>query len=75
MFTLTSRSAAKALLAISALLSVTACSKKPTEYTTDVKDESGGQLIVEDANSPGVPVNLPDTPMTNVPPSEAAAPD
>ncbi len=61
------------LLAACPLLLLAACSKpKPTEYQADVKDESGGELIVKDADAPGVPVNLPKTPMTNVPPSEAA---
>ncbi|CDO36253.1 MULTISPECIES: hypothetical protein [Novosphingobium] len=64
--------AAKVLLATGALLAIAACSKEPTEYKADVKDESGGQLIVQDADATGVPVDLPDTPMTPVPPSEAA---
>ncbi|WP_041558222.1 hypothetical protein [Novosphingobium sp. PP1Y] len=67
-----SRNAAKMLLATSALLTVAACSQEPAEYKADVKDESGGQLIVQDADATGVPVDLPDTPMTPVPPSEAA---
>lgn len=68
-----SRIAAKALLAATALLAIAACSKQPTEYKVDVKDDSGGQLIVEDATATGVPVTLPDTPMTNMPPSDAPA--
>ena len=43
-------------------------------YTTDTKDESGGKLIVTDESSPKVPVNLPTTTMTNVPPGQEASP-
>ena len=68
-----SRMAAKVLLATSALLVTAACSKQAPDYEADVKDESGEQLIVEDANSTDVPVTLPDTEMTNVPPSDAAS--
>lgn len=57
----------KALLLTSALLAVSACSKPSAEYKADVKDESGGQMIVEQATSTGVPVTLPDTVMTNAP--------
>ena len=68
-----SKIAAKVLLAASTLLVTAACSKQATEYEADVKDDSGEKLIVEDANSTDVPVTLPDTPMTNVPPSDAAS--
>jgi hypothetical protein len=43
-------------------------------YTTDTKDLSGGKLIVTDESSPKVPVNLPTTKMTNVPPAKPASP-
>lgn len=59
-------------MAVSAVFAIAACSQEPTEYKADVKDESGGQMIVQDADATGVPVDLPDTPMTPVPPSEAA---
>ncbi|MBH0113425.1 hypothetical protein I5E68_10740 [Novosphingobium sp. YJ-S2-02] len=72
MLNTTSRKASRTFVAIGALLAVAACSQAPTEYEADVKDESGGQLIVSDANSTDVPVNVPTTPMTNVPPSEPA---
>ena len=37
----------------------------------DAVDESGGELIVTDEDPDAVPVDTPDTPMTNVPPEEA----
>jgi len=43
-------------------------------YTTDTKDLSGGELKVTDESSPKVPVDVPTTAMTNVPPGEAASP-
>jgi hypothetical protein len=39
----------------------------PTTYEAGVTDVGGGELIVRDADEPGVPVTLPETPMTNVP--------
>ena len=38
-----------------------------TTYEAGVTDLSGGELIVREADEPGVPVTLPETPMTNVP--------
>ncbi|HTN15749.1 MAG TPA: hypothetical protein VL094_13175 [Sphingomonadaceae bacterium] len=40
-----------------------------TELKADVTDVSGGELIVTEPTPGEVPVNVPDTPMTNVPPS------
>jgi hypothetical protein len=40
-------------------------------YKTDTKDLSGGKLIVTD-QTPAVPVDVPTTRMTNVPPGQAA---
>lgn len=56
-------------------LALTACGKssEPT-YEADATDESGGQLIVQDADSAAVPVNLPETPMTPVPSDETPTP-
>lgn len=62
-----------ALLAATALLAIGACSKQPTDYEAEVKDEGGGQLIFRDATPTSVLVSLPDTPMTNVPPSDAGS--
>ena len=61
-----------AALAAAAALGLAACGQQPaTDYETDVVDESGGELIVEDADQEGVEVELPETPMTNVPAEEA----
>ena len=55
-----------AALAIPLALAACGKSSEPT-YEADATDESGGQLIVQDADSAAVPVNLPETPMTPVP--------
>lgn len=39
-------------------------------YEAGVTDASGGDLIVSDPEAGGVPVDVPDTPMTNVPPGQ-----
>lgn len=39
-------------------------------YKTDTRDVSGGKLIVTD-QTPAVPVDVPTTKMTNVPPGQA----
>ncbi|MXP42261.1 hypothetical protein GRI75_11485 [Altererythrobacter soli] len=39
---------------------------EPT-YEAGVTDAGGGDLIVGDSDAEGVPVDVPDTPMTNVP--------
>ena len=65
-----------ALPAAALALSLAACSEpeEPT-YEADAEDLSGGELIVSEA-TPGVPVDLPETPMTPVPEGEdGAAPD
>jgi predicted small lipoprotein YifL len=64
----TANTSLKALLAAAVIFGLAACGQKPKEeYKTDVKDESGGQLIVEDATPGAVDVKIPDTPMTNIP--------
>ena len=46
-----------------------------TVYKSDVADESGGELIVTDPDAPQVEdLDLPETPMTPVPPTEEANP-
>lgn len=45
-----------------------------TELKVDATDVSGGELIVTEPTPGEVPVNVPDTPMTNVPPSGSASP-
>ncbi|TYC90975.1 hypothetical protein [Novosphingobium sp. BW1] len=69
----TSPMAPTALLAALAALGLAACSPEPAkDYTTDVEDKSGGELIVTDVDETGVDVKVPDTPMTNVPPEDKA---
>ena len=64
----------KLLIAAGAAMGLAACAPdQPESYETDVVDQSGGELIVDDA-TPGVPLNLPETPMTNVPPTDAPTP-
>jgi ABC-type glycerol-3-phosphate transport system substrate-binding protein len=67
----------KAVLASAALLGVAACGgeEAPAEYEADVTDESGGELVVEDADAEAdaVDVTLPETEMTSVPPEDAQA--
>jgi hypothetical protein len=59
------------VLTAGAVLGLAACApEQPTEYETDTVDESGGELIVEDANPEGVDVELPETEMTPVPTEE-----
>ena len=43
-------------------------------YEAGVTDQSGGELIVTDPEETGVPVDLPEAEMTNVPAEEAAPP-
>lgn len=62
---------ARVALAMAATLSVAACgAAEDTTYEAAVEDESGGELIVRDANPDEVPVDIPDVEMTNVPVSE-----
>lgn len=71
---LTANIASKALLPVSAalMLSLAACGEaEETTIEPDVEDVSGGELIVTEP-TPAVPVDLPETPMTNVPPEGAA---
>jgi hypothetical protein len=62
-------------LAATALLALGACQQQPSSdqppagETMAPRDEWAGQNPTE----PAVPVDLPTTPMTNVPPAEAAA--
>ena len=55
---------------------VAACGGDAEEetYVTDTVDQSGGELIVRDADEPRVQVDVPETPMTNVPADEASPP-
>ncbi|MDE8654580.1 hypothetical protein [Novosphingobium album (ex Liu et al. 2023)] len=64
----------KLLLAAAGVIALAGCgSKSEPTYAVDATDASGGELIVTDPSEPGVDVNLPKTPMTNVPPATASA--
>ncbi len=56
-----------------AALALAGCSPEPEERTfeTRTEDMSGGELIVRDADEPGVDVELPATAMTPVAPGPA----
>ena len=43
-----------------------------TAYEAGATDESGGELIVSDPEETGVPVDLPESEMTNVPAEQPA---
>lgn len=67
-------------LPLTAALALAACGGQPEEttYEADAEDVSGGELIVTEQDPDAVPVDTPDTPMTNVPegaetPAPAAA--
>lgn len=72
----------KLLLLIAALVIVIAAiwflvgrqEPEKTELKVDATDVSGGELIVTEPTPGEVPVTVPDTPMTNVPPSDPASP-
>jgi len=68
------RNANAKLIAPLAALALAACGGEEAEptYEAGVEDRSG-ELIVSDPSAPAVPVDLPDTPMTNVPADEADA--
>ena len=60
-----------AAVTIAAALSLAACSGETEKtYEVDATDESGGELIVADEDADGVPVDLPETELTGVPPAE-----
>lgn len=66
--TTTMTTAARSGLALLACAALAACGspEEPT-YEADATDESGGELIVSDADAEGVEVDLPETEMTMVP--------
>lgn len=59
-------------LAAVAALAVAACNQADEDktYEADVVDESGGELIITQPAPDAVPVDLPETEMTNVPVSD-----
>lgn len=63
-----------ALLALGGAAMLAACgAQEEKTYEVDATDESGGELIVSDVDPEAVPVDTPDTEMTNVTPEEEAA--
>ena len=71
------KKSARVLVPALAALSLAACGGGETaepELEADVEDISGGELMVEPADPDAVPVDLPETEMTNVPPAEATQP-
>ena len=64
-----------AALPLAAAFALAACGAEPEEptYEVDVTDEGGGELIVTQPDPDAVPVDTPDTPMTNVPEEGAPA--
>lgn len=62
-----------ALLVAAGALGLAGCQpEQAPSYETDVVDESGGELIVEEADPDAVDVTVPETEMTNVPTESAA---
>ena len=72
---MTHRARLAALPAVALLLALAACAPEAEEKTYEVgaEDVGGGELQVADPDPDAVPVELPETPMTNVP-AEAATP-
>lgn len=63
-------------LPLAAALALAACgAKEETTYEADAEDVGGGELIVTEQDPDAVPVDTPDTPMTNAPAEGAAAED
>ncbi|MBT8427224.1 MAG: hypothetical protein KJO02_04260 [Erythrobacter sp.] len=55
-------------LPLFAALALAACGQEQeTTYEADATDLGGGELIVTEEDPDAVPVDTPDTPMTNVP--------
>lgn len=64
--------AAGALFCATAALTLAACGQAEEEatYEVDAEDLSGGELQVADPDPDAVPVEVPETEMTNAPPQE-----
>ena len=64
-------------LPLAAAFALAACGAEPEEtaYEVDATDEGGGELIVTQPDPDAVPVDTPDTPMTNVPEEGAPTDD
>ncbi|MBO6527516.1 hypothetical protein [Erythrobacter sp.] len=63
-----------AALPLAAALALVACGEaEDTTYEVGATDEGGGELIVSEEDPNAVEVDLPETPMTNVPEEDASA--
>ncbi|QKG70664.1 hypothetical protein [Erythrobacter mangrovi] len=61
-------------LSLAASLALAACNQADErEYEVGATDEGGGELIVTEPDPDAVPVELPETEMTNVPAGEGEA--
>ena len=63
-----------ALVPVAALLALAACQNEPVETVGAADDLSGGEIITTPVDPNEVPVNVPETPMTNVPADAVATP-
>ncbi|HLU28059.1 MAG TPA: hypothetical protein VKZ65_06445 [Glycomyces sp.] len=64
-------------LPLSAAFALAACGGNEDAektYEAGATDVGGGELIVTDPSETGIPVDLPDTPMTPVPPEGSETP-
>lgn len=60
-------------LPLGAALALAACGQEQeTTYEADATDLGGGELIVTEEDPDAVPVDTPDTPMTNAPEETSA---
>ncbi|KWV95056.1 hypothetical protein [Erythrobacter sp. AP23] len=65
-----------AALPLAAALALVACGEaEDTTYEVGATDEGGGELIVSEEDPNAVEVDLPETPMTNVPEEGEATDD
>jgi hypothetical protein len=64
------------ILSTATALALAACGGEEAEpaYEAGATDEGGGELIVTDPAETGVAVDLPETPMTPVPPEDSPSP-
>ena len=69
-----SRQALSGALTLSAALALAACGgaeDEETEYEVGAEDLSGGEFTTRDPSEPAVPVDIPETEMTNADPAMA----
>ncbi|WP_114522336.1 hypothetical protein [Altererythrobacter sp. ZODW24] len=74
--TKTSTFAPATLLTLAGALALSACGEaEEKSYEADATDESGGDFIISEPDPAAVPVDLPETEMTEVPPEDEMADD